>query len=133
MDNKKALELLAKVKELKDLREAIDLMHSEGLSKGDPAAEMASAGSGGEIRHLGVHELSPGILTHVMGTGDKDTHHYHCHVNLKALSEGTPHISVSIVDHAGRVLGHAPKVFGDIKDAVGAVVRHFNKREWSDE
>ena len=127
MDIKKAQELLEKVRELKDLRQAIELLRSESLAKEEPILE--SAGNG-DLNHLGVHELAPNILTHVIGTGDKDTHHYHCDVNLLAMAEGQPHINVKVVDHTGRPLHQSHKVYKDIKEAVEDIVHHFNRREW---
>jgi hypothetical protein len=131
MDVKKAQELLEKVKELKDLRHAIDMVRAEGLNKDENL--LSSLGNGGTLSHLGIHELAPNILTHILGTGDKDTHHYHCNVDLLALSEGMPHINVKIVDHTGRPLSEAPKVYNNIKDAVTDIVHHFNRREWNHE
>jgi hypothetical protein len=128
MDNKKALELLEKVKQLKDLREAIDLVRSEGLTKA--VQPMESTGNGGELQHLGVHELSPGVLTHIIGTGNNDTHHYHCEVNMASMAKGEPHIAIKVVDHTGRPLAHAPHVHNDMKKAVASIVKHFNKCEW---
>lgn len=127
MDIKKAQQLLEKVRELKDLRNAIDLVRNESLAKEEPAIQ--SQGNGG-LMHLGIHELAPNILTHVIGSGDKATHHYHCNVNLADLAKGLPHINIKIVDHAGRPLQESPKMYSDIKQAVEDVVHHFNRREW---
>lgn len=130
MNTKKAQELLEKVKELKDLRHAIDLMRNENLAKDDSIIQ--SSGNGG-LMHLGIHELAPNILTHVIGTGDNASHSYHCNVNLAALGKGIPHINVKIIDHAGRPLHESPKMYSDIKDAVADIVHHFNRREWNHE
>lgn len=137
-------DLMKKVKVLKDLRDAISLVKEQAcLSKKDdkPATDKGSVSDTikqhrGSLKHSGIYEIIPGVLTHVIRCHDLDKasevdgHHYNIDVNLKKMSEKKPCISVNVVDKSGKSLDRSPNEHKSMEKAVSEMMQHFKKGAW---
>lgn len=127
MSNNK--DVLEKIQKLKNLKDAINLVRSMMKAEQKPQLDNKIQ----QLKHLGMHELAHNVISHVIGTGMPETHHYRADEDYKKKHEGVPHVSVDVVDHAGRVLGKSPKMYSNIKEAVSDIVHHYHKKAWKDE
>ena len=139
-------ELLLKIKDLKDLKQAISLVKENPLEKKDlnaqaPQGQQEQPGQQGQqawptgvvkIKHLGKIHTNGDITTHRLGArGTSLPYEYAIDHNAHHEKGGLPAYTAYQVNREhGHAIGHAPHPFKSASEAAKSVLHHASTGEW---
>ncbi len=130
-------ELYKKVAGLRDLKSAIkeikkantEVQPEKVIEKAEPKKEEKPKPDH-NLKYLGRKKLVDGILSHMIGSDEPDSHHYQMDVNMDKHAKGLPCVMLSAISHKGEILDHSADYHKDMKDAIKSIVHHKMKKAW---
>jgi hypothetical protein len=148
-------DLLQKIINLRDLRQAIHAVKGKELKKDDPHAIYGRTPRGEPIRpdvspqakeknveptkvipsdekpyglkHLGI-KRSYGQVVHMFGIPGHDKHY---ELTVNKMSPKLEYTSKLVDSGTGGTVTRSPRIHGNIRDAAAEIVNHFNTKRWS--